>query len=76
MCPNCPAVKEHMATLKLKGSEIDASTEQGLKEAVKYGVMSVPTIIFFGKDGKEITRANSVSEIKKITENKGIADFS
>lgn len=74
MCPNCGEIKEYLATIDLKGEIIDASEEEGLEEAKKLGVMGVPTMIFLDKDGKEVNRANSLEDIKKIIENKSLLD--
>jgi ribonucleoside-triphosphate reductase len=65
-CPNCPAVKEYMKTIKIKGEEIDASSDKGRNEAINLGIMSVPTIVFFDENGNEVKRANSIRELNKI----------
>jgi hypothetical protein len=75
MCPNCGEIHEYLDTLKIKGTELDATTEEGLSEAEGYGVMSVPTMIFLDRKGKEVNRANSIADIKKILENKSLMDL-
>ena len=65
-CPNCPLVKEHMATLDLEGDTIDASQEEGIEEAQKLGVSSVPTVIFFDEKGEKVGEAHSMAEINEI----------
>jgi len=71
MCPNCPKVKEFMKTVDLEGDEIDASTPDGLEEAQKFDVNSVPTVIFL--ENNEIKNvAHSIEEIKRVVENKSL----
>ena len=68
VCPKCPKVKEFMKNSGLKGIEVNASTDEGLMEASKLGISSVPTVILFDASGKEATRAHSIDELKKIIE--------
>lgn len=75
-CPKCPMVKKYMKEDSgLNGVEVDASTEDGLEEAIKFGVNAVPTAIFFNADGEERGRANSIEEIKRILENKSLSEI-
>ena len=69
-CPNCPKVKEHMNSLNIRGEHLDAGSDQGIQEARKYNIMSVPTVVFFDHNNSEVSRAQSVEEIKRMTENK------
>ena len=72
-CPNCPSVKEHMKTIKIKGEFVDASTDDGLKQATTFGVSSVPTVLFFNDDDekKVIAEAHNISDITtEIEKNK------
>ena len=71
MCPHCPSVKEFMKTVDMEGEEIDAALPEGLEEAKKFDVVSVPTVIFF--EGDEVKSvAHSIEEIKRIIENKSL----
>jgi glutaredoxin len=69
-CPNCPSVKEHMKAVTLDGQEIDATTGQGMEEAGKFSIMTVPTVVFVNDNNEEVSRASTIEEIKRITENK------
>ena len=69
MCPNCPKVKDFMKTVKMEGELIDASTKEGLAQAAKFDVMSVPTVIFLEGDVVKSV-ASLVEEIKRVTQNK------
>ncbi len=52
-CVYCPAAKQIFKDLKkahkFEYEEVDASTPEGQKLAMKYSIMSVPTIIVDGK---------------------------
>ena len=69
MCPNCPSVKSFMETVKVEGEFIDASTPEGLEEAQKFDIASVPTVVFLEGD-KVKSIAHSIEEIKRVTENR------
>jgi thioredoxin-related protein len=75
MCPNCSEIHEYLETIDVKGSEVDASTEEGLEQAQGYGVMSVPTMVFLDKQGKEINRATTLAEVKRILSNRSLLDL-
>lgn len=69
MCPNCPKVKDFMKTVVMEGEFIDAATDDGLEQAQKFNVSSVPTVIFL--DGDVVKSiAYSVEEIKRVVQNK------
>jgi len=65
-CPNCPPVKKFMGSVEMKGKIVDAGTPEGLKEAQKYGIRAVPTVLFFDEKREVVKEANSVDEIKEI----------
>lgn len=68
VCPKCPKVKDFIKTTGLKGTEVNASTDEGLKMASQFAISSVPTVILFDESGKEAKRAHSVDELKRILE--------
>jgi ribonucleoside-triphosphate reductase len=69
MCPNCPKVKEFMQGVGMKGEFIDASTDEGLAQAEKFEISSVPTVVFLDDDNVKSV-AHSVEEIKRVIQNK------
>ena len=68
VCPNCHEIKQFLAGLDLKidKQELNAMSDDGLKEASRFAVSSVPTVIFFDENRKEIGRAYNVDQIKAI----------
>ena len=73
-CPKCPKIKEFMEDKGLEKEWADAATPEGLEKAKEFQVMNVPTVIFFDEEGKEVTRATSIEEVKRIVENKALSD--
>ena len=65
-CPNCPAVKDFLASSGLPGTLIDVDTEDGLDAARRYEVLSTPTAILLGDDGEERCRAYSQSQVAAL----------
>lgn len=65
-CPNCPPVKEWIASSGLSGKTIDVDTDEGLNQAAQKGVFAAPTVIFYKADGSESARAHSVAELEEI----------
>ncbi|MFC1596148.1 ribonucleoside triphosphate reductase [Candidatus Margulisiibacteriota bacterium] len=64
-CPNCPAVKEYVANLDLQGEVFNASTDEGLDEARKYGIYSTPTVILFDEQENILSQAHTASELNE-----------
>ena len=73
MCPKCPKIKEFMEDKKLEKEWVDAATKEGLEKARELGVSGVPAVIFFDENGKEVTRATTIEEVKRVLENKQLA---
>ena len=65
-CPNCPPVKNYLASIDAEGRYIDVDTEDGLSRAAEAGVLAAPTVIVFDKNGEEIARAHNVAELSRI----------
>ncbi len=63
-CPSCPAVKAYMSKLSMQGDFVDATQTEGSKKAMQYGVVSVPTVVFFDEKRNEVGRAHNVSSIR------------
>ena len=74
MCPKCPAIKEFMKITDIEGEFVDATTPEGLEQARKYEVSSVPTVIFFNEKDETVSTAHDLEEVKRVVENKSLAD--
>ena len=74
MCPKCPKIKAYMKDKNIEAELVDAATPAGLEKARKHNVASVPTVIFLDKDGKELSRATNIEEVKRIIENQMLSD--
>lgn len=72
MCPKCPAIKEFMKGTDIEGEFVDATTPEGLEQARKYEIISVPTVLFLEDKGKVISSAHSLEEVKRVVENKSL----
>ncbi|MFH1181345.1 MAG: glutaredoxin domain-containing protein [Candidatus Woesearchaeota archaeon] len=64
-CPVCPKIKEFMQNFDLEGEHINAATPEGAEEAAKYGLKSVPAVLFFDEKAELFTIARSINEIKR-----------
>lgn len=65
-CPNCPNVKEFMKTVDIPGEVVNAATMEGSVLAAKFGIMAVPTVLFFNKDNEVIEKAQSVPQVRRV----------
>ena len=74
MCPKCPAIKEFMKNAGVEGDFIDATTPEGLEQARRYDIVSVPAVLFLDDKGEAISTAHSLEEVKRVIENKSLAD--
>jgi len=74
MCPKCPKIKEFMEDKKVEKEWVDAATKEGLEKAKELNVSSVPTMVFFDKNGKEVARAMTIEEVKRVIENRSLSD--
>ncbi len=74
MCPKCPAIKEFMKETGIEGEFVDAASSEGLEQARKYEVVSVPTVLFFDEKNAVISTAHDLEEVKRIVENKSLTD--
>lgn len=63
-CPNCPPVKAYCEQLGLPAVYIDTDTQDGIQTAAKHNVRACPTVIIYGEDKQELSRAYSVADLK------------
>ena len=75
MCPKCSALKESMKeSVKIEGEVVDATTPEGLEQARKYQVATVPTVLFIDDKGEVVSTAHDLEEVKRVVENKSLTD--
>ncbi|MFH1432844.1 MAG: thioredoxin family protein [archaeon] len=72
-CPNCPPARDLGKILEAEGLDVeyhDISTIDGLTESSYHGIMSTPSVLVIGKDGKEKTGWRStvpdINEIRQV----------
>ncbi|ENO12073.1 glutaredoxin-like protein [Thermoplasmatales archaeon SCGC AB-539-C06] len=74
MCPKCNALKESMKEEKIEVEVVDATTPEGLEQARKYQVSSVPTVLFFDEKEEIVSTAHNFEEVKRVVDNKSLTD--
>jgi len=62
-CPNCSPAKDAAGRLGIPVDLVNTDTEDGLKEAARYKVMSTPTAILLAAGGEELARARDSGSI-------------
>ena len=75
-CPYCPKAREVVRKLvesekDVIALELDVTTEEGLKEALKFGIRVVPAIII--NDEIVLVGVPSLSELKRLIRREVIA---
>jgi len=74
MCPKCNALKESMKEANIKFEVVDATNPEGLDQARKYQVSSVPTVLFLDEKGDVVSTAHNFEEVKRVVDNKSLTD--
>jgi ribonucleoside-triphosphate reductase len=72
-CPNCPAVRDYLASCPLKGTTIDVDTSDGFAKAADNGVYAAPTVIMYNAAGDEIIRVHNKTELASVVSREAIA---
>jgi len=72
-CPKCAKVKEFMEDKNVEKEWVDCAKPEGLEKARELKVSNMPTVVFFDENEKEISRARTVEELKRILENKQLS---
>ena len=74
MCPKCNALKESMKEANIEFEVVDATDPEGLDQARKYQVSSLPTVLFLDEKGEVVSTAHNFEEVKRVVENKSLTD--
>lgn len=70
MCPKCPAMKEFMAGQdNVTGEVVNAHTPEGLTEARKFNIHSVPMVVFVDDAGEEVKRCGTKEDVEEVLGN-------
>ena len=66
-CPRCPDMKDAVKQLSIPGTDIDLteSEDSANQLAMKYSVMSVPTLLLFDEKDRVLSRHHSPTEVKE-----------
>lgn len=71
-CPNCPPVREWLASARLEGHAVDVDFEDGLELARQYEVLATPTVVLLDAAGEELgrcyTRAQLMATLSPVAE--------
>lgn len=65
-CPNCPPISAYCSSVNMPVQWIDVDSHDGFVQAKDSSVRSAPTVILFDNNGRELTRAYSVNELKTL----------
>ncbi|MBU2561497.1 MAG: hypothetical protein KKD17_04310 [Nanoarchaeota archaeon] len=68
VCPKCPPLKEFMSSQeKVSGEVVDAHTPEGLAEARKFNVHTVPLVVWLDDSGAEVgKRCSTKDEVEEV----------
>ena len=72
-CPNCPSVRDYLASSSLNGAVIDVDTPDGIQKATDNGVYAAPTVIMYNDAGEEIIRVHNRKELASVISHEAIA---
>lgn len=64
-CPNCKPVRTLLKDLDERGRAVDVDTDQGMKLAMEFQILSTPTVVFLDEEGRENRRATAVQDIRE-----------
>ena len=60
--------KEFIKTLSIPGEIINAATTEGSVLAARFGIMAVPTVLFFNEENEIIEKAYSVPQVRRVVD--------
>ncbi|MFW6213219.1 MAG: anaerobic ribonucleoside-triphosphate reductase [Spirochaetota bacterium] len=64
-CPNCPPVKEFLRQQDIEGVAIDVDTDEGVAQAIKYQVLSTPTVILLDTTGGVQAKLGNLRQLRE-----------
>jgi len=64
-CPNCPPVKALLQQQDIGGVAVDVDTPEGVEEAIKYQVLSTPTVILLDEAGSVRAKLGNLRQLQE-----------
>ncbi|MDD4526869.1 MAG: anaerobic ribonucleoside-triphosphate reductase [Candidatus Margulisbacteria bacterium] len=66
-CPGCKPVKSILSSqIAIKGTDINASTKEGLEEAIRNNITGTPTVIFYDEQGNVVQKAHTSAQVEQL----------
>ncbi len=65
-CPGCKPVKNILSQSTMKGTDVNASTREGLEEAIRNNITGTPTVIFYDEQGNVVQKAHTSAQVEQL----------
>lgn len=65
-CPGCKPVKNILQQVAIKGVDVNASTKEGLEEAIRNNITGTPTVIFYDEYGNVVQKAHTSAQVEQL----------
>ncbi len=65
-CPGCKPVKNVLSKSTMKGTDVNASTREGLEEAIRNNITGTPTVIFYDEQGNVVQKAHTTAQVEQL----------
>ncbi len=65
-CPGCKPVKNILQQVSIKGIDVNASTKEGLEEAIRNNITGTPTVIFYDEQGNVVQKAHTSAQVEQL----------
>ena len=50
----------------MKGTDVNASTREGLEEAIRNNITGTPTVIFYDEQGNVVQKAHTSAQVEQL----------
>ena len=67
-CPNCPAVRSYIERRGLPARHYDVNTDEGMREAIRFQVLSTPTVVVADPTGVVRGKYGTVQQLQMALE--------
>jgi len=65
-CVKCKSMKSYLENVEIEKEIINAISPEGREQARNFGIMSVPTVIFFDENEEQMGVAHDIDEVEDI----------